>query len=466
MRGIAGYVIDQYDDLSGEVLVSRLPSFSTVPEFVKTAHRLTPSEIQDLPDDGFALVLLDAGQKMKKFAMVDAGNTALSVMYLLEQGHLLPPEAVKIAAANLVNACEHYQIAVPEQLKTAAQTGRTDVSGKAQTPYARGAKVQRVQFGSPKASDGSYQENPRLGQPEEDEDLKSRANLDSPQGTNFTKIPTFSQKEKTKDDNAGEGVEKTAGAFGDSPGEVRRRERIWREQPYLDITGWNPKLASAEPEQQAQHTLLRGHYPVDSYEQVKLAAAYFQENWKQFEPRDRHTYCVKLASRMEELRMEVPEQIERYGATTYAADIEDLVRGRASLIEEEFRPHLDLLLEKRASVSPETFAEALFELDQTTGLHFHYGSHVVDPWYATFGPSHEKVASESWVWDHLGTRIREADLKALALNGRHLVHKSFGEKFAEEFQKSPKAFFESLPKPNQLVLARLASDPHAGTASE
>ena len=223
MRGIAGFVVDQYDDVRGEVLVSRFSTPDALPDFVKTAHRLNSDEHNGMPDDAFALVLFDQGAKMKKFAMVDKGNTALSVVYLLEQGHLLPPDAIKTAAANLINACEHYDIAIPEMLKEAARSGSVSgVSGKSQTPYARGAKVSPIRFNSPRESDGAYLDNPTLGKDEEDEDLKSRVNLDSPQGTNFALIPHFSQKETIKDDHAGstdnmkQAMQKTAGAFGDA----------------------------------------------------------------------------------------------------------------------------------------------------------------------------------------------------------------------------------------------------------
>lgn len=473
MRGIAGFVVDQYDDVRGEVLVSRFPTDEAIPDFVKTAHRLSSDEKSGMSDDAFALVLFDNGNKMKKFAMVDKGNTALSVIYLLETGHLLPPEAIKLAAANLINACGHYGLAVPELLKEAAKGGSVSgVSGKGQTPYARGAKVTQKQFNSPRESDGAYHENPALGKEEEDEDLKSRVNLDSPQGTNFVLIPQFSQKETIKDDHAGstdnmkQAMVKTAGAFGDAPGEVRQREKGWREAPHMDISGWDPSQAFTTASPENRETLLRGHYPVDTYDQIKTASAYFEENWQQFAARDRHTYCVKLAQKLAAMDMPVSDDVERYGSTTYAADVEELTDQRRSLVPEEFHPTLDMLLEKRASVQPETFAEALCDFDHVTDLHYHWGSKLMDPWYTTFGPSTEKLASDNWSYGEMGTRIREADLKAMAMNGRHLVQQSFGAKFADEFQKAPKAFFESLPKPQKLVMARLAMDPHAGTASE
>jgi len=472
MRGIAGFVVDQYDDVRGEVLVSRFPTAETMPEFVKTAHRMTADEKETMPDDAFALVLFDQGTKMKKFAMVDKGNTALSVVYLLEQGHLLPPDAVKVAASNLIDACEHYELEIPEKLKEAAKNGVSGIPGKGQTPYARGAKVNKIQFNSPKTDNGAYHDNPELGKDEEDHDLKSRVNYDSPQGTNFIRIPHFSTKETIKDDHAGstdnmkQAMVKTAGAFGDAPGQVVAKQKGWREAPHMDISGWDPRQAFTNVEPEAVETLLRGHYPVDTYDQVKTASAYFDENWQQFAARDRHTYCVKLAQKLASLGLPISEDIERYGSTTYAADVDEMTNVRRNLVPEEFRSSLDMLLEKRASVTPETFAEALSDFDHMTNLHFHWGTNLMDPWYTTFGPSKEKLASATWTYDELGARTDEAELKNLAMNGHHLVTKTFGAKFADEFSKSPKAFFEALPKPQKLVLARMASDRRSATGTE
>jgi hypothetical protein len=183
-------------------------------------------------------------------------------------------------------------------------------------------------------------------------------------------------------------------------------------------------------------------------------------------PRDRHEYCVKLAARMEQLGIKAPEQIERYGSQTYAGDADQFVEARRGLVDEEFHPALDTLLEKQASVSPGTFAEALADFDQMSKLSFYWDSRVPDPWYSTFGPSMEKMAAKEWTYNDMGVFIDLEDLERLALNGKHLVKKQFGQDFVEQFAKKPKAVFESLPKPNKLILARMASDQHAGTATE
>ena len=170
--------------------------------------------------------------------------------------------------------------------------------------------------------------------------------MNSVRGTNYLQMPIISEKEK----------EKTAAQEG---AETRTKQKSWRQLPYVDVSGWDP-AAAVDPETiPAEQTLLEGHYPIDGYDQVKTASVYFHDHWKQFHPRQRHEYCVKLASRMEELGLDVPDDISRYGSTTYAADADSWVEARKSWVQDEYKPALEMLLEKRAQVSPDTFAEAL-----------------------------------------------------------------------------------------------------------
>lgn len=461
---MAGFIVDSYDDLNGRVLRGLVPKLEDMPPFIKEAHRLTGEQIDLLPDDQFALVMFDNGRKLKKYATVDKGNTALSVMYLLKQAHLLPPEAVKVAAANLLAACEMHELAVPAQLKIAAKTGVSGVSGKSQKPYVQGAKV--IKF-KPRDEPGEFTENPQLGKGDHNEhDVIDRTNFNGPQGSNFLQLPQFSQKEKAEP-GSGEQYEKVAGIFTDAPGEVRTKEKTWRDTSYVDVSGWDPRSAEAPAESaSATRTLLGDRYPVDSMDQVKMAADYFTEYKRQFEPRDRHEYCTKLAARMGELNMSVPEEIARYGSDTYSADIDSMLMQRKVLVGEDLVSAIETLIEKRASFPPESFVEALEEFDKLAGLNYFWDSRIPDPFYTTFGPSVEKLAEESWTWDQNGARVNLDDLENLARNGVHLMKKSFGDDFAKSFSKSPKSTFESLPLPNKLMVARMAMSRHDGTPTE
>ncbi len=471
MGGLARFVFDSYDDIEGRVLRGLAKSPDHLPDFIKTAERLTEDRISNLPDDQFALVIFDEGQKLKKYATVDKGNTALSVMYLLKQAHLLPPTAVKVAAQNLLAACEEYELDVPMALKVAAATGVSGLSGKSKKPYVKGAKVSKIQFPM-KEAPGEFTTNPQLGQGDHNEhDLVERTNFNGPQGSNFLESPIFSQKEKMQ--NSGmEGQEKRAFVteFANAPennADRRTKHKAWKEVPYVALEGWDPNDAMAKEASAApSRTLLNGKYPVDSMSQVKEAMAYFEEYRRKLEPADRHTYCVKLASRMAELNMPVPEEIARYGAETYGADAESMVLYRRGIVEESLVPALDALLEKRAQVPPLAFASALEQFDKLAGLNWEWDSKVPDPYFSTFGPSIEKLAELSWSWDQNGARVDLQDLEHLARNGKSALKKQFGNDFMESFAKNPKTVFESMPTPNKLMLARLAMSRHDGTATE
>jgi hypothetical protein len=129
-------------------------------------------------------------------------------------------------------------------------------------------------------------------------------------------------------------------------------------------------------------------------------------------------------------------------------------------------PVIDLLIEKRAQVKPETFVEALQTFDKTAHLKHLWNKTLPDPWTTTYGTSLEKVAEDDWTWEENGVYINEHDLDNLATNGMQLLVKSFGEKFSEQFREAPKTFFQALPLPNKLVLGRMAMDHYSGTGTE
>ena len=120
MDKLSGLVLDHYDDVKGEILKSIFPTMAAVPEIIKEAHALTQAERCTLPLDVFALELVEGSVHLRKYACIDAGNTALSVEYFLKTAAKLPVEAQKVAAANLVTACGWYGIVPPVALEKLA----------------------------------------------------------------------------------------------------------------------------------------------------------------------------------------------------------------------------------------------------------------------------------------------------------------------------------------------------------
>lgn len=120
MQKLSGLVLDRYDDVDDAIfsrVTARVPLLVTLD---KTAADLSQGGLERLPDDVFALVLGDGQGRLRKYAMADTGNTALSVAYFLELGHRLPGEAQKVAAAKLLEGCGWYSIIPPPELEKVA----------------------------------------------------------------------------------------------------------------------------------------------------------------------------------------------------------------------------------------------------------------------------------------------------------------------------------------------------------
>lgn len=127
MNKLAAEVLDFYDDPEHAIFKERFPDPHLLPDFIKAAHLLSEEERKALPEDLFSLVLEDDGRTLKKYARNDKANTALSVVYFLDNGvNKLPPELAKLAATNLVQGCGWYGIKPPAPLLKIAAEDRDD----------------------------------------------------------------------------------------------------------------------------------------------------------------------------------------------------------------------------------------------------------------------------------------------------------------------------------------------------
>ena len=135
--------MDFYDD--GGSLLRETVAAEDIPDFVKSAEVVDSSS----PSNLYALVLIEDGNTLKKFATVDAGNAWLSTLYFAKNRHTLPIEAQKIAATNLKGALIHFNIEVPEVIEKLANeaisTNIVDVTGKS-APRISKSRDEDVEF--------------------------------------------------------------------------------------------------------------------------------------------------------------------------------------------------------------------------------------------------------------------------------------------------------------------------------
>lgn len=476
----AGVVLDFYDDLEADLLKRTFPTTDVLPEAIKTAHILSSEEREVLRDEAFALVMTNEGKTLRKFACVDPGNTLLSALYLTENADKLPEEALKIASANVQQACEFFKLPI-ESLEKIAGRKATDATNKGLArqrdpmrqplvgdeadwnertnlvsvrggadsgrviPTANQMKTAAVGMGlvDAKKKLGLYPKAsaPKTASSEAAEKMAKKDHEEVDYLKDFHKLNPEAdpKKAKKKESNSGCGPMKTANA--------------------IDVSGLEAPVKVKKAS--AQHMAL-GQYPLDSYADVEAAVQFFEDNHLELTPEERHDFAVKTASRADELGIPLTELLDRYGSVEYSVDVEAHISNRR-LLAPDHTPLWNELQEKRASIAPEEFAKLLGEADEAAGLNWYYGGHLADPFFATFGGNKAKTASVTWSWQsRTGDYVSADQLKRLALDGRPMVEKQFTKDLADAFSKSPIAIFESLPDLQKKILARLASQEFDG----
>ncbi|MHA2334903.1 MAG: hypothetical protein ACXAEU_22940 [Candidatus Hodarchaeales archaeon] len=402
MSGLPNFEIDPYDDNFSSL--SEFFSEQRAPNFIKTASVMDEKVLQRLPDHAFAVVMLDKGKCLRKYACVDKAHTAVNVLYLIKNAESLPEKARIKAATNLIAACNHFDLDVPPNLNKLAATKKRLIKTD-------GADV-------------------------------------------ITSV---------------KGREKEADLIGSSVMPVSGKASSVKlssvmSDPYVDVEGCqNVRSTVQTTYDPAVCALEDGRLPLEDFNQVKEAIDFFGEYSKELHPRMRHSMCVKIASRANQLGIEVPYDVDKYGALTYAspgllkAGVETRKQIWASLEEDGTGPGLlNKLLEKRASISPDEFAEALSELDVVTGIDRYWDSGVQDPWYTTFGV--QKLAADESDWRYRqGTEyLTKEQLENFVNNNNELLTKKFGEPMAEGLRDNTTAVFDSLPMDTKRVISRMA----------
>lgn len=211
---------------------------------------------------------------------------------------------------------------------------------------------------------------------------------------------------------------------------------------------------------------LGSKYPLDTYHNVKQAAAYFDEYGMRFSPEDRREYCHNLVKRASELSIPVSETIRNYGADTKASPehLKVAMDARRTVITDPGAlATLDKLdrhiLSTKTAEELSVAVEALAEFDKVASIDYLYDRDVPDPYASVYA---EKVASWSFV---AGNDVLTEDGLKYVAKAKFLVLKNtYGEDFAVEFKKDPKSIFDSLPIDQKKMISRLASDNSPGIA--
>lgn len=451
--------LDIYDDPSGSVLKGKIAALAEIPDFVKTAERLTPQELEKLPDDVFALVALDGGRKMRKFACVDKGNTALSVVYFLENKDKLPIEAQKTAAANLLKACGWYGMEPPAELERTAGIMQPKLPRARDVVQGRGPEARKKRT----ALREELRSTCPAGPPEKTALVGALMGATTAATGLAQGHKDYKRRQAAMNAGmpAGEAFKLKEGELSGSspmPYSMEIPEKQAALQPYVDITGKLPPPRVVH-EMGTRHALVKegsARYPIDTASQVQQAFTYFEKYASSFTPHERHIYCLNVSRRADELGMKVPEAIAKYGSATMSKDAGVQIYKRQRLFREGSSEQglLQEMREKCASVKPEVLAVALEHFDRQHGLDQMWDNGLPDPYFSIFGV--EKRAE--WSFVNGNDRIDETRLKRLSkdMTFRKDLCAHFGSDMVEEFHKNPQQIFDSLPLDSKRIIMRLS----------
>jgi len=199
-------------------------------------------------------------------------------------------------------------------------------------------------------------------------------------------------------------------------------------------------------------------YPIDSYELVKKADAYFCEHLHEIPLVERRVYAQNLAARADEIGVGMSEKVAAYTGDGYGPHIRAELVKRASAYAGTGREiGYEALLDRLNDVPPRVMAVLIKEADDKTGASAVYGREVNgfrDPYQAVFGKS---ASTSEYEWSAGGVRTTGSDLSKLAKTASIKLSEVFGAGFGESFAKDPTGIFESMPDPQKALIAKMAN---------
>jgi hypothetical protein len=256
-------------------------------------------------------------------------------------------------------------------------------------------------------------------------------------------------------------------------------------KPRVDVSGKEPPKTITQ--KTAQHYALPslGKYPLDGYDEVEKAAAYFDEWHRRMDPEMRREFCQNMVKRASALSVSVSPLAQRYGSDHWASEeqVKVALDARRSILKASMDPlHgagtvdttqadvLNKLAEQRRLMTPDDFAAVLGEFDKVAGLDHHYDGDIPDPYFSclakTAGPTPPHAESTTDPDETIIVGNEYLPLRKLvefSNRGMAILGQRFGEDFSKEFAKDPKGIFDSMPRDQKLVMMRMANTNDSAT---
>lgn len=433
----AGVILDLYDNVGD--LKSFFPSMDVIPQSVKEAHFLTAEERERLPDDAFAVVLLNGEDRLRKYACIDKGNTELNIAYFVKHGHKMPDEARQVAADNLAIACEWYGIEVPDILQKHAFLNAAMTALTAPALIKGTASKVRDNVAAVHAGDG-------VVTPRQQQAVGAMMKGAEVSGTTLAPLQPMGDLSQA-------GARKPS----QSNTSAMKSASLRTLNPYVDVTNKEPSAPTLE--KKASFYAYKGVYPLDTHEQVKTASQYFDENHRSMPFDMKREYAASLVKRASAIGVPVSEYTRSCGSDGYApaSQLRMAIDNRLLFVDEKQASVLNELLGRVSELTPEQYCETLAEFDKVAEIDYRYGAYLMDPVESTYGFD-KRAQDENNSWLNGNDYITKQQIESYAVTGLKSLVVDYGADFAKEFKRDAWAVFNSMPLEQKRRLARAAGD--------
>jgi hypothetical protein len=249
--------------------------------------------------------------------------------------------------------------------------------------------------------------------------------------------------------------------------------------PKVDVSNFSPPVLIKEKKGSVFAIPSEKKYPLDTYEQVKMANSWFGQYNSHLPPEKRREFASNFMKRADELGLSgVNDVARRYGSNDFASDAHIKAAFDARRLEIAHNSDaLELLgaVEKVArtriwrdadtvvQMSPEQICGVVEEFDKVAGISDRYDAAIPDPYYTVYGFT--KIAEEdesAWSDQIANEMVTAEDLQRLAQIGAFSVKATFGSEFQEKFLKNPVGMYKSLPRVQKKMLIRMANSTQPG----
>lgn len=205
-------------------------------------------------------------------------------------------------------------------------------------------------------------------------------------------------------------------------------------------------------------------YPIETEEQVKTAASYFDKYINKFNPSERSIIASSMEKRASELKMSLEGHgwLDNYSrkGESYSPDFElhmgmrkQACAGKKIEIDGNKLDAQEVLMKiasKKNDIKPSDMVELLEGFDKRACITYKYDSHMRDPHFTVYGSG----ANPSFDHVKLACGVSEKKLVAASTKDSFIskIAQAFGKPMAEDMKSNPVSTFNSMPTPEKELI--------------